>query len=641
MRQFKIDFDKQQYTVNYITDTKEAAKVGAYLGKSEIQNFGLDIETYKKADHPKAGLEPHLSGISLVQIFDGKNTVYIFDVLQVGLAFFGHIKHKNFVAHYATFEIKHLSHNGFPSLSVGCSMLLSILVDRAEKTDFVPYGEEDEEEDDKPHWKGYGLDAIIGRLFDVRIDKKFQLFPWHLRPNIKGTDTIKHENGAVTDIYQWNEALVYAALDAILTFKITQIQFPKVKEYKMLKHYSILKDMQHVISDMELNGMQIDADKHAALIHEWNDTLMIQGHMCVKHFGNINLGSTKQLGEWLEKNRPEAVKGWKRTKTGKLGFGKSDLASRQNMPEIKALLAHKKTAKLISTYGTSLVAQVNPVTKRVHCSFTLGETRTGRLSSREPNLQNLPRESSMREIFVPGDGCKLIVADFNQIELRVAGEVSGDPVIRRAYARGDDLHSIFASHIYSVPLTKVTKEQRQIAKSANFGTIYGMGPSKFVTYTLAATDGRVELSEDQARHIINSLWGLYKVYGQWCLSIREEAKYKGFVRTPLGKMRRLHPDETYTKAPNTVVQGGAFEVMAVAMIKCRELIHKNNGQHKCRIINSVHDELILEVKDDPQALKAASQVVEYSMNWGMKHVFPKANTYGLAVAKTCATWGEK
>lgn len=616
MKQFKIKFNNQEYKVNYITDALEQFKVAERLGQSGIQNFGLDIETLKTCDHPKAGLEPHLSGISLIQLYDGKGTVYIFDVAPLSkpeMNWFEFLKHKNFVAHYGIFEVKHLTHWGYPNLSIGCSMLLSILVDRAEKTDYQPF-QSDDDEDDKPHWKGYGLDAIIGRLFDVSIEKKWQLHDWSIRP----VDP---------------EALVYAALDSILTYKITEVQFPKVKQYKMLKHYALLKNMQHVISDMELNGMKINELSHAKLILEWEESSRKQSFLCKKFFGDININSTKQLGEWLVKNKPDEVLTWDRTEKKALGFGKNALSSKQHLPEIKALLEYKKTAKLISTYGDSLAAQVNPVTHRIHCSFTLGETRTGRLSSREPNLQNLPRESSMRNIFVPEPGKKLIIADFNQIELRVAGEVSGDPVIRNAYAKGMDLHSIFASHIYSVPVDKVTKEQRQIAKSANFGTIYGMGAAKFVTYTLSATNGAVKLPLEDAKHIIDSLWGLYKVYGKWCKHIRDTAERVGFVRTPLGKMRRLHPDEVYTKAPNTVVQGGAFEVMAVAMVEARRYLGKG------MIINSVHDELIVECTE-----KYTNQVkghIDKAMVYGMKKVFPKADCNGLADAKICDTWGEK
>jgi len=327
---------------------------------------------------------------------------------------------------------------------------------------------------------------------------------------------------------------------------------------------------------------------------------------------------------------------WIKTKTGALGFGKNALAEMQELPEMAALLKHKKTSKLISTYGNSLTALVNPITLRVHSSFSLGETKTGRLSSRDPNLQNLPRKSTMRDIFVAEKGKKLIVADFNQIELRVAGEVSGDPVIRGAYAKGDDLHSIFAARIYGVPIRRVTKEQRQIAKSANFGTIYGMGPNKFITYVLAATDGKVKMKFEEADHIIKALWSLYSVYAAWCKKIRQQAEIIGFVRTPLGKMRKLHPKEVYTKAPNTVVQGGAFEVMADAMIRLKAVL--DTCHIPAKIINSVHDEIIVEC--DPDDTDKVSKLVKKTMGQGMQHVFPKANLNKIAKIVVCDSWGE-
>lgn len=635
MRQFKITFDEKQYFVNYITKANEAEIIAKKLADSEVQNFGIDIETYKLdgfKEDKKAGLDPYRSGISIVQIFDGKESVYVFDVIEIGkplstdkenktgLDWLYFLKTKNFVAHYGIFEIKHLTHAGFPNLSIGCSMLLSILVDRAERSPYVDVGEEvDEEDDDEPSsWKGYGLDSIVGRLFDIRIDKKFQMHPWEVRPIIP-------------------EALTYAALDSILTYKITEVQVPKINQYKMSKHYRLLKDMQHVIVDMELNGVKIDEKKHKELIATWLQQEKKQKLECVKHFADVNLNSTKQLGQWAKgKYSKSVIDNWIQTKKGALGFGKDALATMQHLPEIAALLKYKKLSKLISTYGESLSAQVNPITKRVHCSFSLGETRTGRLSSRDPNLQNLPRDSEMRNLFIAAEGKKLIVADFNQIELRVAGEVSRDPIILGAYKRGDDLHSIFASKMFRVPLSKVTKEQRQIAKSANFGAIYGMGPNKFITYTLSSTDGKVDLSFDEAKHTIDTLWELYSVYGAWCKKVRRDAEVLGFVRTPLGKVRKLHQKEVYTKAPNTIVQGGAFEVMSAAMIELRKKL--DIGARIAKIINSVHDEIIIEVPKDK--VNMFKPMVEDAMVFGMLKVFPKAITNGLAAAKICDSWGE-
>ena len=622
MKRFKIRFNDDEYFVNYITKPNEAEIISQKLEASEILNFGIDIETYKKPEwkgEKKAGLDPHLSGISIIQLYDGKDQVYVFDIITCGLKWFSKLTTKNFVAHYGIFEIKHLTYAGFANLNIGCSMLLSILVDRAERSPYIDAEEEDDEETEEPSsWKGYGLDAIIGRLFDVRIDKKWQVYEWETRP-------------------LESEPLTYAALDAILTYKICEIQIKKINEYKMQKHYKLLKEMQHVISDMELNGVKIDEKKHKKLIATWLQQEKKQKLDCAKYFADINLNSTKQLATWAKgKYTADIINNWVTTKKGALGFGKSALATMQHLPEIAALLKYKKTSKLISTYGESLSQQTNPFTKRVHCSFSLGETRTGRLSSRDPNLQNLPRDSDMRNLFVASPGKKLIVADFNQIELRVAGEVSGDAVIKGAYSRGDDLHSIFASRMFHVPLSKVTKEQRQIAKSANFGAIYGMGPNKFVTYTLASTDGNVSLSFDEAKLTIDTLWQLYSTYGAWCKKVRDNASAIGFVRTPLGKMRKLHPKEVYTKAPNTIVQGGAFEVMSAAMIYLHSKL--KNPDFYGKIINSVHDEIIVECNEDEK--EEMKLLVEDSMVAGMLKIFPKAITNGLAAAKICDSWGE-
>lgn len=624
MKQFKITFADVTYTVNFIDKTEEAEKVAVKLGSSETPCFGLDIETYKDPQYfgnKQAGLEPHLSGISTVQLYDGKETIWVFDAVKAGLEWFHKVKDKRFVAHYGIFEIKHLTHAGFPDLEIGCSMLLSILVDRAERSPFVPYGEEDldiEDEDEPSSWKGYGLDAIIGRLFDLRIDKKFQLHDWNARPLDR-------------------EALSYAALDAVLTYKIADVQVPKINEYRMQKHYKLLKDMQHVIAEMELAGVKIDGKQHKKIIQEWELQHAEEAVVCIEHFGNINFNSTTQLAKWAKVHYPpDVIENWPVTAKGALGFGKTALSTKCDLPEIKALLEYKKTAKLISTYGETLALQENPVTGRIHCSFSLGETRTGRLSSRNPNLQNIPRESSIRDLFVPATSHRLVVADFNQIELRVAGEVSSDPVIKGAYRDGKDLHAVFASNMFRIPLDKVTKEQRQIAKSANFGAIYGMGAAKFVSYTLTSTGGEVKLTFEEAKRAIENLWSLYSVYGVWCKKVRNVATEVGFVRTPMGKMRKLHSDETYTKAPNTIIQGGAFEVMSYAMLNLKRSIY--HSKIDAKIINSVHDEIIVESpKQETQYIKG---LIETAMVIGMRTVFPTAITNGLAKAVVCDSWGE-
>lgn len=621
MKQMKLTFDKVPYTFNYIQDQKEAFIIAKKMRDSGIQNWGLDTETMKVTPHyvkrrgkmvDVSGLVPQLSKIRLIQFYDGKDTVYIFDCLTAGMHWFEELKHLSFVAHYGIFEIKHLQHAGFRDLNIGCSMLITMLIDRAERSQAEP---EDAEEDEEPNtWKGYGLDATVGRLFNVRMEKKFQTSDWNT-PKLSG------------------EQIAYAALDAVYTYKICVAQLPKINEYKMQRIYKLLKDMQHVIADMELNGMHIDPTAHRELQAKWKEEETAAIKECADYFAAINLGSSKQLGTWARGRYPaEVIKEWVLTKTGQLGFGKEALATMQHLPEMAALLRYKKVAKLISTYGESLAAEVNPVTGRVHPSFTLGETRTGRLSCREPNLQNLPRDSAMRDIFTAQPGHVLLVADFNQIELRVAGELSRDAVILDAYLKGDCLHRKFAGKIYSKNPSKVTKEERQIAKSANFGTIYGMGAKKFVSYCL--TNAKVVISLDTAENVIGMLWGLYVGYGRWCRAIRDRADTLGFVRTPMGRMRKLIPEEVYTKGPNTIVQGGAFEVMAVAMVELRRLLPRS-----MRMINSVHDEMLVECPNDPKSIKVCKDLIEACMNYGMLTVFPKATTNGLAKAYIDVSWG--
>lgn len=642
MKIFKNTFHDWSFTTYYIDDVATATKVAEKLPRDKL--LGLDIETAKldqytieKKDklgqyiglepHPMAGLCPLLSRIRLLQIYNGEDKVYVFDLFYISLPWLKNLLSTGrFVAHNAVFEISHLTHAGVPNVNAGCSMLLSQLVNGAEHSPFEP-SEDDEDDTDQTGLAIYGrvshsLDAVIQRLFGVKVDKQKQVSDW---------GKLELET----------EQITYAALDAVLTYKAAKALEPKVIEYKMGRHYKLLKDMQHVVAEMQLEGLPVDWNYYEDLLTEWKKKEVESLEKCKPFFGEVNVRSGKQMNEWLLqylKDDPKSLALWpKTTNEAKLKakkdiyvFGKNALVDFKHLPAIGALLEYKRFAKLVDTYGDSLIEKKHPVTGRLHTGYTLGQTSTGRMSSRNPNVQNFPRDVSFRKIFKAPEDHLLVVADFSQIEIRVEAELSKDETMLGWYRDKVDAYKSFGASIYSIPADKITKEQRQIAKCALLGLSFGMRATKLTQYSKNA--GIIQ-PEEFWQHVYNTYHSTLSVYSEWCNKMRDRAEKLGYIETLLGKRRRLTEKEIYTCAPNHCVQGVAAEIMLTALLICKKRIGT-----LAAIVGTVHDEIILCcVKENAQE---AVRILSSSMNDAMKEIFPRAVSHEVAEAHSALRWGE-
>jgi DNA polymerase I-like protein with 3'-5' exonuclease and polymerase domains len=616
MKRITITFRGKIYGIKYYNYSTEAELVLKDLkNKKYTLLWGLDIETSKKVnyeDYPSAGLAPYLSAPRLIQLYDGKNIVYVIDMYKADFYktadLFPWFKSQKFIAHNAVFELMHMQVAGFKDLEVGCSMILGILIDRAERSPF--------EADEEPTYRGYSLKALCNKYLKIDLPKAEQTSNWNAPKLTK-------------------KQLAYAAVDAIACYRLGTKLIKKVKKYKMLQTYKLFKKMQHVTVEMQLQGMHVNVEKHDSLISEWTKESELAKKACESHFGEINLNSSKQLGKWLEGNSyyKKLREKWPKTPTGAYSFSQAQLADFTHLAAIKSLLVYKKYSKLLSTYGVPLRKNLNPITNRYHSQFNLAAVRTGRLSSSKPNLQNMPREEALRDMFdLNHTDRSYVVADLNQIEMRVAGEISKDSTIREAYRKGTDLHTLMAQTITGK--TKVTDEERRLAKAANFGFLFGMGAPKFVS-NVKATYG-ITISEDEGYRVKDNFYNLYSGYIAWCNRQRIQCKKLGFVRTPLGRMRRLLPDEVYTKAINTPVQGGAAEVFFIGMLLLKKELAMYSGQ--ARLANCVHDEILVECRDS--IAPEVSRMVERCLVKGMLRLFPRAPVNNLVKAKIGKTWGE-
>jgi len=557
--------------------------------------LGLDIETAKLHEHianPQAGLSPHLSKIRLVQVYGGGNRVFVFDLYWMDVEALAPLFTCQLVAHNALFEIKHLTHAGFDLDKIECTKLMANAV----------YG-------DLP-----SLAKLSFRLFGWTISKELQVSDWDAQPLTQGQ-------------------LEYAALDAVLVYKIYHALLDKLgNDQKVV--YSLMRDSQEAIARVELNGIHFDRQAHSDLVSRWiQEKEPIKKELEVLLTPDINLNSGKQLSDWMQNNLDkETIDRWPRTGKGRLQTDSTTLDRFITVSPIHSLVKYKEFANYLAFYGEGYASHINPVTGRIHASFHLGGTITGRLSCSSPNVQNPMRDEVFRSLFTAPPGRILVVADFNQIELQVAALVSGDEVMLEAYSAGIDLHKKTASVVMGVPIDKIGKHQRQLAKAVNFGLLYGQGAWGLAQY--ARSSYGVYMKMKTAQEAREAFFATYKGLAHWQEETKKQAESERKIKTPGGRVRYFPEDKKihFTEALNFPIQGGAAEVMLSALVR---LARSLDGLDAL-LVNVIHDEIILEVaEEDADKAKA---VLEESMKGGMLDIFPTACTQNLVEAKTGSNW---
>ncbi len=388
-------------------------------------------------------------------------------------------------------------------------------------------------------------------------------------------------------------------LYSYLIYKIKQKTKQEIEKINAQDLFSKI-DMPtvEVLSNMQWNGMYVDEQELNKFGEELKNKIEIKTKMIYEMAGEeFNINSTKQLGEILFEKMKLPI--CKKTKTGYSTDVDVLEKLKNEHPIIKELLEYRQFVKLNSTYVEGLKQYINPVTKRIHSFFHQTITATGRISSTEPNLQNIPTRFELgkrvRKIFKPKEGYIYIDADYSQIELRVLAHISQDEHMIKAFKEGQDIHKQAASKVFKTPIEEVSKEQRSAAKAVNFGIVYGISD-----FGLAEQLG---ISRKQAKEYIEEYLSQYPGIKNFMENIIEQAKEKGYVET-LYHRRRYIPElksNSYTVrqfgnrvAMNTPIQGTAADIMKIAMIKVKNEIEKRNLQSK--IVLQVHDEMMIEAK---------------------------------------------
>lgn len=436
------------------------------------------------------------------------------------------------------------------------------------------------------------------------------------------------------------KAAPYAAEDADMTLRLHQHFWPQLSKLQELAE--LYRDVEipliNVLSDIERNGVHVDASLLEIQSGELEQKMKTIEAECYEIAGEeFTLNSPMQLQKILfEKLQIPVIR---KTPKGQPSTAEDVLQElSQEYPLPRLILDYRSMSKLKSTYTDKLPNQINSSTQRIHTSYHQAVTATGRLSSSDPNLQNIPIRNEegrrIRQAFVPEAGNIMLAADYSQIELRIMAHLSADKGLLHAFSHGLDIHSATASEVFSTPLDEVTTEQRRNAKAINFGLIYGMS-----AFGLAK---QLNISRTEAKDYVDLYFARYPGVHDYMERTREQAHDQGYVETLFGRrlylpdinarnpQRRQYAERTAINAP---MQGTAADIIKKAMIKVDDYLRKSqvNGQ----IIMQVHDELVFEIKQDiledfsqniKQHMESAATLdvplivdIGYGKNWDEAH----------------------
>ena len=397
----------------------------------------------------------------------------------------------------------------------------------------------------------------------------------------------------------------YACEDADITLQLKNKLEPELKKFECEDlFYQIEMPLMPVLAEMEMNGVCLDTDslKETSTILT-NRLKDIEHHIYEQAGHSFNIASPKQVGAVLF-DELKIVEKAKKTKTGQYVTSEEVLQQLKNKHEIVAdILEYRGLTKLLGTYIDTLPQLVNPRTGHIHTSFNQTVTATGRLSSSDPNLQNIPIRGEdgkeIRKAFVPEPGCLFFSADYSQIELRVMAHLSNDQEMIRVFNEGKDLHAATAANIYKKPIEKVTRDERTKSKRANFGIIYGI--------TVFGLAERLSISRDEAKQLIDGYFTTFPEVHDYMEKAKQTARQKGYVTTLYGRRRYL-PDINSQNATvrgfaernaiNAPIQGTAADIIKVAMIRIHNRFKAEGIRSK--MILQVHDELNFSVYPEEQ-----------------------------------------
>ena len=410
----------------------------------------------------------------------------------------------------------------------------------------------------------------------------------------------------------------YAAEDSDITLRLYKLFLQNLKSEKLMLIYeNFEKPMVEILAQMEIFGVKIDNKFLSKLSEKFGKKIQqLEKDIFKITKSKFNIGSTKQLGEILYNQLK--IASLKRTKKGSFATSASvleDLAFKGHLLP-KLILDWRQITKLKNTYSDSLQEHLNPKTKRIHTSFLLAATTTGRLASSDPNLQNIPIKTEdgkeIRKSFVAENGYTLFSADYNQIEMRILAEIADVKELKKAFVNNDDIHSITASQVFNKKIKEIDTDLRRKAKAINFGIIYGISQ-----YGLAKQIG---VSNVEAEDFLNAYFIKFPEIKEYMNNTIKFCRKSGYVNNIFGRRTHLNGinDKNYNvrnfqerAAINAPIQGSASEIMRLAMTRLNNKI-SDQSRNDIKILLQIHDELIFEIKSEK--VKEMSKLIKETMN---------------------------
>jgi len=437
------------------------------------------------------------------------------------------------------------------------------------------------------------------------------------------------------------EVVDYACEDADITLQLHQELAPQLAEEPKIEelYHQIEGPLVRTLAEIEFEGIKVDADFLAAYSQELVSEIVSLEEQIQKEAGvPFNLASPKQVGEVLFEHMKIPYR-WRKTKSGQHSTDEEKMSEiAENYPIAADILRHRGLTKLRSTYLDALPKLINPKTGRIHSSFNQTVAATGRLSSKDPNLQNIPIRTEegrkVRKAFVPRDADHiLLAADYSQIELRLIAEISGDEAMLDAFQSGRDIHRATAARVFDTPYEEVDREQRGKAKTVNFAIIYGAGSQNL--------SQQLGISRSEAKELIDTYFDRYPGLKRYMEDTVKFAREHGFVNTLLGRRRQLRDINSKSSlarsnaermAINTPIQGTAADMIKLAMLHVQAALKAQGFQSK--MILQVHDELVFDVRRDE--LERIKPVIEENM----KNALPDLKVPILVEIGTGENWLE-
>lgn len=548
--------------------------------------LGADLETMPatRPPHTKGGLiaDTRVTSIRLMQLFNPQTRACaVIDMARTGPAWLARVQWPTLIFHNAKFDLGQLRQVFRTELPFEDTMLAHRVI----------------------HGENVSLAYLAKNTLGLSISKALQTSDWsreHLLP----------------------EQVDYAAADAVLAATLWPYLDSALDQDR--DAYSLLHALVYPV--LRQAPVRLDIENHSELVSRW-DREIVSAETKLREGGVSKPASTQQRQKYLEQHLPtEFLVDWPLTETGKLSTKSKDLEIAAHIDGVRELGVYSKLSSYRANLGSKLIE--NSIDGDLFPSFLIAGAATGRFTCREPNLQNIPRQG-FKNLILPPHGKVFVGGDLGQIELRVAAQLADEDVINDAYANGADLHRQMAAEITHKAPADITYEERQMAKAANFGLLYGAGAETLRIY--AANSYGVKMGIDQARETKAVFHRTYPRLTEWQQEAVSDANAWGFSASKHSRLRRHFSDDVYTHAMNHPVQSTAWEILALAIIEMDKWMPPG-----CAITHHVHDELVVACL--PEQVTAVSELLADVLTTAFLKIFPDAPTRGLIEVKSAPDW---